>query len=105
MSVPVALRPLPTRITPHAFLRLQEQRARDGLSVQEHVRRAIDEYLDRLDGAAHREAAATARSEATAVPGPPPPGKRKHPLPIHLQEAADAPQKSHQRGKSKVTFR
>jgi Ribbon-helix-helix protein, copG family len=102
MNAPVALRPLPTRITPAAFARLQHARAESGLSVQEMVRRAIDEYLDRME-LGQRSSPAVIRGDIELPPLPP--GKRKHPLPKNLAEAPDAPQKAHQRGKSKVTFR
>jgi hypothetical protein len=45
----VRLRPLPLRITPLQFTRLTEARARDSLAIQEHVRRAIDVYLDQVE--------------------------------------------------------
>lgn len=43
------LRPLPMRITQLQFERLHGARARDGLSVQEHVRRALDVYLGKIE--------------------------------------------------------
>jgi hypothetical protein len=43
------LRPLPMRITPNQFARLQAQRDYDAIAVQEHVRRALDLYLDLMD--------------------------------------------------------
>lgn len=43
------LRPLPMRITPMQFDRLQAARDYDGISVQEHVRRALDFYLNALE--------------------------------------------------------
>lgn len=101
MNAPVALRPLPTRITPHAFARLQALRAHTGLSVQEMVRRAIDEYLDRQDPSLPPPSADDITVERVTLPK----GKRKLPLPIDMLRAPDAPQKSHQRGKTKVTFR
>ena len=45
------LRPLPMRITNLQFERLQSVRARDGLAIQEHVRRALDIYLAGVDAA------------------------------------------------------
>lgn len=105
MNAPVALRPLPTRITPAAFARLQHARAESGLSVQEMVRRAIDEYLDRMDIPGWLSSPAVIPGGGRQADAPLPPGKRKHPLPKNLAEAPDAPQKAHQRGKSKVTFR
>jgi hypothetical protein len=49
------LRPLPMRVTPKQFERLHQARERDLISVQEHVRRALDAYLDMLDRKAARE--------------------------------------------------
>ena len=43
---PTALRPLPIRVTQLQFTRLQALRDYDDLAVQEHIRRAIDEYLE-----------------------------------------------------------
>ena len=39
------LRPLPIRITQLQFDRLEAIRNRDGIAMQEHIRRAIDLYL------------------------------------------------------------
>jgi hypothetical protein len=44
-----ALRPLPTRVTPLQYERLTAARDRDGLSIQEHVRRALDTYLAEIE--------------------------------------------------------
>jgi len=41
----VRLRPLPLRVTPRQFECLVALRSHDSLSIQEHVRRAIDAYL------------------------------------------------------------
>jgi hypothetical protein len=49
------LRPLPMRITKLQFERLQGVRARDGLPIQEHVRRALDIYLAGVDAAGEPE--------------------------------------------------
>jgi hypothetical protein len=43
------LRPLPTRITQLQYERLQGARDRDGLSIQEHIRRALDLYLAKIE--------------------------------------------------------
>lgn len=43
------LRPLPTRISQHSYERLERVRQIDDLTIQEHVRRAIDYYLDHLE--------------------------------------------------------
>lgn len=45
------LHPLPMRVSRLQIERLRDLRAKDGLSVQEHVRRSIDQYLAILDGA------------------------------------------------------
>ena len=50
-----ALRPLPMRITQMQFERLQALREYDGLAVQEHVRRALDQYLPYAERKAARE--------------------------------------------------
>jgi hypothetical protein len=39
------------RITPRQFDRLNEARARDGLAIQEHIRRALDYYLTSIERA------------------------------------------------------
>ena len=49
------LKPLPLRITPRQFERLVALRARDSLAIQEHVRRAIDIYLDNQERKIARE--------------------------------------------------
>lgn len=46
---PETLRPLPLRVTQRQYLRLQAHRQIDQLAIQEHVRRALDDYLDKLD--------------------------------------------------------
>lgn len=43
------LRPLPMRVTQVQFERLQRLRKVDGLAIQEHVRRSIDDYLERKE--------------------------------------------------------
>ena len=45
----VELRPLPLRITQHQFQRLIQLRAFDEIPIQEHVRRALDFYLEDMD--------------------------------------------------------
>lgn len=44
-----ALRPLPMRIPQRTYQRLVAHRAIDSITIQEHVRRALSEYLDNLD--------------------------------------------------------
>ena len=61
------LRPLPMRVTQHQFERLQGARERDGLSVQEHVRRALDFYLDRLENVPQKVDQATDAAAAAAA--------------------------------------
>jgi hypothetical protein len=46
---PDVLRPLPLRVTQRQYLRLVAHRSLDSLPIQEHVRRALDVYLDELD--------------------------------------------------------
>ena len=50
------LRPLPLRVTPLQRVKLVQLRAKDSLSLQEHIRRAIDMYLEAQDRKAKREA-------------------------------------------------
>jgi hypothetical protein len=52
---PATLRPLPTRVTQRQYDRLMQHRARDHLSIQEHVRRSLDYYLEMLDKRWERE--------------------------------------------------
>ena len=52
---PPILRPLPMRITERQYQRMQAHRSIDGLAIQEHVRRALDLYLDVLDRKRERE--------------------------------------------------
>lgn len=59
------LRPLPMRITNLQFERLQSVRARDGLAIQEHVRRALDIYLAGVDAANEPEPEATVERPKT----------------------------------------
>lgn len=61
------LRPLPMRITQLQFERLDGARQRDGLAMQEHVRRALDYYLQMLD----REAARAPAVATGSVPREP----------------------------------
>lgn len=72
------LRPLPMRITQRQYDRLVAHRARDHIAIQEHVRRALDNYLELLDRKAVRELPLSdeAPSDASSVlespPSPPP---------------------------------
>lgn len=82
------MRPFPIRVTQYQYARLHALRDRDDLAVQEHVRRAIDEYLDRIESLYIRVDAHLARENAgyllQAAPYQPPPlapGQRKIPLP------------------------
>jgi hypothetical protein len=62
---------MPMRITDLQFSRLSTARDRDGLAIQEHIRRAIDYYL----GALERQAAPAAASAATPAVTRAPPRK------------------------------
>jgi hypothetical protein len=62
------LRPLPMRITKLQFQRLQSVRARDGLAIQEHVRRALDIYLAGVDAQAEEESPPPASGGREAAP-------------------------------------
>jgi hypothetical protein len=44
--------PLPMRVAKTQIVRLDEARTRTGISIQEHVRRAIDMYLDSIEAKA-----------------------------------------------------
>jgi hypothetical protein len=44
-----ALRPLPMRISERSYQRLEALRAADDLTIQEHVRRGIDYYLEHAE--------------------------------------------------------
>jgi hypothetical protein len=44
--------PLPIRVAKVQVVRLDEARTRTGISIQEHVRRAIDMYLDNIERSA-----------------------------------------------------
>ena len=115
---PTALRPLPIRVTQLQFTRLQALRDYDDLAVQEHIRRALDDYLDKIETKIHGHAARTTPGRATgdlsAVRAAPlPAGKRKHALPDFVAKPPDHPGKGHQKGvakpktqpRPKVTFR
>jgi hypothetical protein len=41
--------PLPMRVAKVQIVRLNEARTRTGIAIQEHVRRAIDMYLDHIE--------------------------------------------------------
>lgn len=43
------LTPLPLRVSEMSITRLHALRQADGVTIQEHVRRAIDDYLDRKE--------------------------------------------------------
>ena len=62
------LRPLPMRITRLQYERLVEARARDGMAVQEHVRRALDFYLAKVEREAERKQAAESPPDEPAPP-------------------------------------
>jgi hypothetical protein len=62
-EIKAALRPLPMRITPLQYERLLAARIKDGRTIQEHVRKSLDLYLDGLD----RQAA---RTNGGTVPTP-----------------------------------
>jgi hypothetical protein len=57
------LHPLPMRVSRLQIERLRDLRAKDGLSVQEHVRRSIDQYLAILDQAPNAPRAALETSQ------------------------------------------
>jgi hypothetical protein len=61
------LRPLPMRITPRQYERLTQARERDGLTVQEHVRRALDHYLTFVEKEARKPMAMAAQDANIAA--------------------------------------
>lgn len=69
------LRPLPMRVTPVQYERLNAVRLRDGLSVQEHVRRALDVYLAGVERALSRSSQPSEVPAAPAPAGPASPAK------------------------------
>jgi hypothetical protein len=52
------LHPLSVRISDVQYVGLKRMRGATGLALQEHIRRAIDEYLERAKAAARRRRAA-----------------------------------------------
>ena len=67
------LKPLPTRVTKQQYAALVALRAKTGMSIQEHVRRALDYYLfnTQRPGATAAEAPqprSTAASSTAASP-------------------------------------
>ncbi len=71
MIKPTRLKPMPIRVTPQQHAALNQLRAEDGASAQEHVRRAIDLYLAkkrREKGAGETTVPATAQPVVGAVP-------------------------------------
>ena len=59
------LRPLPMRVSQLQYERLVAARNRDGLSIQEHVRRSLDLYLAKLERDFSRD-----NDNATSPPTP-----------------------------------
>lgn len=58
------------RITQLQFERLDGARTRDGMSMQEHIRRALDYYLEKLDREAQRQNAIQVPPGYPAQAGP-----------------------------------
>jgi hypothetical protein len=59
------------RITERQYQRMQAHRSIDGLAIQEHVRRALDLYLDVLDRKRERELVEPPKKPALQVGSPP----------------------------------
>jgi hypothetical protein len=59
------MKPLPVRVTPLQYDRLTQARARNGLAIQEHVRRALDMYLDKIERDAKANPASVAQISIT----------------------------------------
>lgn len=97
----MALRTLPTRVTTVQYARLTEARAKDGLSIQEHVRRALDFYLDGIGMSSPPSA-----REAVDLPPPPPktPPKRVRRKPGQAQ-AMPTPPPMKLRARPRITRR
>ena len=100
------LRPLPIRITQRQYQRLLAHRKIDALAIQEHIRRALDFYLDDLDEKRPRErvaplvkaAAPTRREPPTGAPTAPtpqenPPAGMQNTTPVPPANAAKQPTK------------
>jgi hypothetical protein len=68
-----ALTPLPMRVAELQKHRLAQVRSRTGISVQEHVRRAIDLYLDVVEA----EAKEKGQADIVNVSSPQPIVRRK----------------------------
>lgn len=62
------MRPLPMRITQLQFDRLDAARLRDGMAMQEHVRRALDLYLDKIERVAAQPAPPALSGRAEQLP-------------------------------------
>lgn len=84
----VKLKPLPLRLSTTQFERLVSLRARDGMAIQEHVRRAVDVYLDQQD---KRQARATPPADAVIHGAGPIERAYQAPQPGEPTEPADIP--------------
>lgn len=70
------LRPMPLRVPTKAYERLDAARARTGLSIQEHARRALDLYLAVIE----REAIELGLMGERFPPAEPPPAAPQPPV-------------------------
>lgn len=61
------MKPLPVRVTPQQYERLSDTRRRTGLAIQEHVRRALDLYLDKVEREARANPAPIVTSPSAPV--------------------------------------
>ena len=75
-------RPLPMRITHRQYERLQLSRDHDHLAIQEHVRRALDFYLDDLERRQGRSPSLKSPEPAKAEASPPPAAVPESQLPV-----------------------
>jgi Ribbon-helix-helix protein, copG family len=64
----VKLKIVPTRLTLRQFERLDELRNSEGLSMQDHIRRAIDVYLEAIARKARRDEPAPTAGAAVHAP-------------------------------------
>lgn len=92
------LRPLPVRITQRQYLRLVAHRELDQLAIQEHVRRALDLYLDDLDW--RRTIQVT-----DAIAGPVPPSAMSRPHQEPTQNPGEVADENTETSTRKLVYR
>ena len=75
-----ALRPLPVRISERSYQRLVALREADDLTIQEHVRRGIDYYLEHAEIAIALSATQGLKDAISSLAATQPPGTPKNAL-------------------------